>query len=170
MPQFGACPASICTQSPQGLPQLLLPWDGAQDKCFKSATPEKTSRCLGWGSLKAVQVLEVLLRVLQGASLHRQAPEEPVPQSLKLCEGAEEPRAPPVVKGQTSTVASAAPRWQQLSWQLRPWALNTARVLQKGQSGNEGCLVLHPGLARRRSGGSSQAVGALLRFTLLSQM
>ena len=60
---------------PQGLPQLLLPWDRAQDKCFKCATPEKTSRC-PWGSLKAVQVLEVLFRILYGASLHLQAPED----------------------------------------------------------------------------------------------
>jgi len=36
VPQTGVCPASVCRQSPQGLPQLLFLWDRAQDKCFKT--------------------------------------------------------------------------------------------------------------------------------------
>lgn len=63
-PQAGACPASVGRQNPQGLPQVLLPGDRAQDKRFKSATPEETSRC-PWGSSEAVQALEVLFRILQ---------------------------------------------------------------------------------------------------------
>lgn len=113
-----------------------------------------------------MQVLEAQFWILQSASVHLQAPEdvrEPVPQSLKLCDRGEELKAPPVVNGGQCSTSMAATF-------LAAETLGSDHNMCITASGNEGCLVLHLGLAQRSSGGSSQAVGALLLFMLLSQM
>ena len=70
-PDWSVSCLCLQTESP-GTPTALVPVGQSAGQVFQNW---KTSRC-PWGSSKAVQVLEVLFRTLQDASLHLQAPED----------------------------------------------------------------------------------------------